>query len=59
MIRLNFITVEVEAVNARGVRVVAIGQGPSVEEALDEAVRQVIGETGDDSYALKEWWAHI
>jgi len=56
---LNYVTVEVEAVNEHGQQMVAIGQGPSVDEALDDAVGQVIGDTGDDSYVLNEWWAHI
>lgn len=50
------LSVEVEAMNDAGETQHAFGRAQTVDQAVREAVQEVVDLTGDDSYVMNEWW---
>ena len=55
----SIVSVEVEAMNDAGDIHYAFGTAPSVDQAVREAVQEVIDLTGDDSYTMNKWWGML
>jgi division protein CdvB (Snf7/Vps24/ESCRT-III family) len=55
----SIVSVEVEVMNDAGDVHYAFGTAPSVDQAVRDAVQEVIDLTGDDSYVMNEWWGLI
>jgi hypothetical protein len=55
----SIVSVEVEAMNGAGDIHYAFGTAPSLDQAVREAVQEVIDLTGDDSYVMNEWWGML
>lgn len=56
---MSIVSVEVEAMNDAGDVHYAFGTAPTVDQAIREAVQEVIDLTGDDSYVMNEWWGML
>lgn len=56
---LTIVSVEVEVMNDDGDVHYAFGTAPSVAQAVQDAVQEVIDLTGDDSYVMNEWWGML
>lgn len=56
---MEVVSVEVEVMNDEGDIHYAFGTAPTVDQAVRDAVREIVELTGDDSYVMNEWWGMI
>jgi hypothetical protein len=56
---VDVVSVEVEVINDEGDIHYAFGTAPTVDQAVRDAVNEVVELTGDDSYVMNEWWGMI